>query len=183
LLDDLLDYNRSALELGMPVAPQPGDLATICLQEIEVQRAALPGSTIEFSSTGSTDGRWAPSRIKQLVANLVANAAKYGEPAGIVTVRVQGDDSDVRLSVENSGAAIPPDELESLFEPLRRGSQREVDAQPTNLGLGLFIVREVARAHGGTVRAESTSGRTTFTVTLPRGTEAVLASSGEAAHS
>ena len=175
LLDDLLDYNRSSLKLGMPVAPRPGNLAPICLEEVEVQRAALPGSTIEFSSTGSTDGRWDPSRIKQLVANLVVNAVKYGEPAGVVTVRLLGDDTEVRLAVENSGTTIPAEELEGLFEPLRRGSQREWDAQRTNLGLGLFIVREVARAHGGAVRAESTDGRTTFTVTLPRATEAAQA--------
>jgi signal transduction histidine kinase len=171
LLDDLLDYNRSALELGMPVVLQTGNLATICMEEIEVQRTALPGSTIEFSSIGSTEGMWDPSRVRQLVANLVVNAAKYGEPAGVVTVRLQGCDAEVRLAVENAGATIPAEELEALFEPLRRGSQREGDMTRTNLGLGLFIVREVARAHGGTVRAESTHGRTTFTVTLPRATD------------
>lgn len=79
-----------------------------------MQRAALPGSNIDFSSTDSTGGRWDPSRIKLLVANLVVNAAKYGEPSGVVTVRVQGDDAEVRLAVENSGATIPAEEIEGL---------------------------------------------------------------------
>lgn len=168
LLDDLLDYNRSALDLGLPVTPQPVELATVCLEEIELQRAALPSTTIEYAATGPTSGMWDPSRIKQLLSNLVMNAAKYGDPSGTVTVQLQGHEAEVRMSVANTGRTIPADELQFLFEPLRRGSFNHDNLDRTNLGLGLFIVREVARAHGGTVGAESASGRTTFTVTLPR---------------
>lgn len=168
LLDDLLDYNRSALHLGLLVTPEPVDLSTVCQEEIELQRAALPSTTIDFAATGATRGMWDPSRIKQLLSNLVMNAAKYGDPFGTVTVRLQGHDGQVQISVANPGRTIPADELPWLFEPMRRGSLNNDESERTHLGLGLFIVREVARAHGGTVSAESVSGVTTFTVLLPR---------------
>lgn len=168
LLDDLLDYNRSALDLGLPVTLQAVELATVCLEEVELQRVALPSTTIEFASTGPTSGMWDPSRIKQLLSNLVTNAARYGDPSGTVTVQLQGHDSEVRMSVANTGRTIPADEFRWIFEPMKRGSNNHDNLDRTNLGLGLFIVREVARAHGGSVSGQSANGRTTFTVTLPR---------------
>lgn len=168
LLDDLLDYNRSALELGLPVTPQAVELATVCFEEIQLQRSALPSSTIEYAATGSTSGMYDPSRIKQLLSNLVINAARYGDSSGPITVQLQGHDSEVRLSVTNTGRTIPADQLQLLFEPMKRGSIDDNNFERTNLGLGLFIVREVARAHGGGVVGESANGKTTFTVTLPR---------------
>ena len=91
LLDDLLDFNRTSLDIGIRVTPQPVDLATACREEIELLRAALPASTIEFATEGVTQGRWDASRIKQVVSNLVINAAKYGSPGGIVRVSLRGD--------------------------------------------------------------------------------------------
>jgi signal transduction histidine kinase len=146
----------------------PADLATVCRDEIELLRAALPASTIEFAAAGVTQGSWDASRIKQMLSNLVINAAKYGDPSGIVRVSLRGDDVQVHLSVENTGPSIPKELMYSLFEPLRRHAGADSQGERESLGLGLFIVRQVALAHGGDVTVESGDGTTRFTVTLPK---------------
>lgn len=168
LLDDLLDYNRASFGIGIRVAPEPVDLAAVCCEEIELLRAAMPASTIEFSTRGVTEGSWDASRVKQVVSNLVVNAVRYGDESGIVRVNLRGDDVQVHLSVENTGPAIPKDLMALLFEPLRRQAGVNSQGERESLGLGLFIVRQVALAHRGSVSVESEDGTTRFTVTLPK---------------
>jgi signal transduction histidine kinase len=169
LLDDLLDYNRSALNVGVRVERARVNMAAVCRDELELLRAAIPASTLEFSTAGDTCGRWDPSRIRQMVSNLVTNAAKYGRTSGVIWVSVRADDSDVRLSVANTGKSIPRDQLKDLFEPLRRHATSDLHGERESLGLGLYIVRQIAEAHGGNIAVESEEGRTCFTVTLPKG--------------
>jgi signal transduction histidine kinase len=168
LLDDLLDYNRTSLAVGIRVSPALVDLATVCGEEVELLRNALPGVTIEFAMEGATQGSWDASRIKQVVSNLVINAAKYGDHGGIIRVNLQGDGAEVHLSVENTGPSIPAEGIDTLFEPLRRHADVDFRGERESLGLGLFIVRQIVVAHGGVVGAESAHGRTRFTVTLPK---------------
>ena len=119
--------------------------------------------------TGDTiPGIWDASRIRQAVNNLVTNAAKYGNPDGTIRVYLKADDTEVCLAVENTGPAIPPELMTSIFEPLRRQGSSKSHGERESLGLGLFIVRQVARAHGGDVGVESRDGRTRFTITLPQ---------------
>lgn len=169
LLDDLLDYSRASLGLGIGIQPASVDLGLACQDELEVLRSALPDQTIVFLVDGKTHGYFDGSRVREMLGNLVINAGKYGTPAPI-KVRLTGDERAVTLSVENAGLPIPDETLKSLFEPLRRGGVQTADhaADRSNLGLGLFIVREIAKAHGGEVHAASSAGKTTFTVSLPR---------------
>jgi signal transduction histidine kinase len=169
LLNDLLDYNRTKLGLGIPVRRRDGLLEAICLEEVELRKTAHPGADIRFRSTGSTHGQWDTSRMRQLLGNLIANAVKYGVQGGAVDVRLTGNDTEVQLRVRNQGALQSRDALSSLFDPLRRIADVDADEDPGHLGLGLFIVREVALAHGGHVAVESNDGVTDFTVHLPRG--------------
>ena len=149
LLDDLLDYSRTSLELGIPISPRRCDLASACKEEIDLLRAAWPAASIELVTHGAAWGLWDASRIKQALGNLVNNAMKYGDKPGTVVVTLQGeDDAEVGLVVENAGPAIDKDELRSLFDPMRRGTDHDADGS-TSLGLGLFIVRQIALAHGG----------------------------------
>jgi signal transduction histidine kinase len=169
LLDQLMDFNRTQLGLGLPVVPSEVDLAALVADELEQWRGAHPNRRIELTATGDPRGRWDGTRMQQLLRNLVSNAIKYGSPDTPVRVALCGEEADVRLEVTNHGPALDPSALSQLFDPLRRGSAQEAshDAQG-GLGLGLFIVREIARAHGGEVEVRSEEGETTFAVRLPR---------------
>jgi signal transduction histidine kinase len=154
--------------LGLPASLAPCDLAAVCQEEVKVQKAALPGCRIEYRTGGATQGSWDASRIRQVVGNLITNAARYGNQASPVGVKLCGGEADVRLSMENEGPTMPPEAVEVLFEPLRRAANSHAKAERISMGLGLFIVRQVAQAHGATVSVDSADGRTVFTVMLPR---------------
>lgn len=113
--------------------------------------------------------------LERLVHNLVENGIRHNTPDGDGRVRVAcraRDDGRVEVEVDNTGPAIPPYELPALFEPFRRlGTDRLVTAK--GAGLGLSIVRSIARAHGGEVTARPREGGgLTVTVTLPAHAEA-----------
>lgn len=83
-------------------------------------------------------------------------------------IRLVGTDRDVVLSVENNGPTISPANVEVLFQPLQRDSHGDAENERTSLGLGLFIVRHIVKAHGGTVTLTSVNRRTACTIALPR---------------
>lgn len=168
LLDDLLDYSRASLELGISVTPALVDLAQVCEEEVELQRAVWPGHAIELVTEGRTQGVWDAFRLKQVLGNLISNAAKYGDQAAPIIVRLAGGDSAMVFSVENSGPTIAASAVPSLFEPMQRAAQGNEEAERTSLGLGLFIVRQIVQAHGGTVSLSSGDGKTLFSLTLPQ---------------
>jgi signal transduction histidine kinase/CheY-like chemotaxis protein len=109
-------------------------------------------------------GRWDRSRLDQLVTNLVSNAVKYGG-AGPIEVSVVARGVSAVLSVRDRGPGIAPADLEVIFERFMQGSGAAANG---GLGLGLFISRKIAEAHGGAIRAESAPGEgTTFHLELP----------------
>lgn len=167
LLDDLLDFSRASLGLGLGLHLATVDLATICTEEVELLRSALPDVKISFRSEGETLGSFDGSRVREAVGNLVTNAARYGTPGAVINVALIGNVNNVRLSVSNAGVPIPKEDLHALFEPLRRGRPLDEMTDRANLGLGLFIVREIAKAHGGEIQVESAAGTTVFTMVLP----------------
>lgn len=117
---------------------------------------------------GDTCGDFDDARVREAVHNLVTNAAKYGDVHGGIGVSVAGAGERVRIAVVNAGESLSGDALNALFDPLRRGSRAANKGEHSSLGLGLFIVREIANAHGGDVTAGSGDGSTTFVITLPR---------------
>lgn len=165
LLDDLLDFNRVQLGLGLNVSPAPLDLAEICRDEVEEIRAAQPDNLIELQIVGDCRGTWDRSRMQQLLANLIGNAVKYGTPMSPVRVAVVGDEREVLIRVRNSGPPI--EHLASMFEPLTQG-RVERYGNDTSLGLGLYIAREIAHGHGGEIEGHSAESGTVFSVRLPR---------------
>lgn len=167
LLDDLLDYNRVQLGKGMVLDVSPCDLRQALEEEITLLHAALPDTNIQYRVEGPTKGWFDASRVRQVLHNLVTNAAKYSDPGGQIAVSLVGDAAGVALSVSNPSAAIEPGTLDALFDPLRRGSISARRGEKASLGLGLFVVREIARAHGGEATASSADGQTRFTVLLP----------------
>ena len=105
--------------------------------------------------------------IGQVVGNLLQNAVRYTDDGGSVTVQVsRRATGEVRTTVANTGASIPPDELPLIWERLYR-VDRSRDRASGGSGIGLAIVRDIVRAHGGDVGAASTDGRTEVWFTLP----------------
>ncbi len=109
-----------------------------------------------------------PQRIGQVVANLVANAVKFTQRGGSVSVDVASTPDGARIEVADTGVGIDATELPHIFERFYRGS-RANEARGSGSGLGLAIVRSIVDMHGGTVEVESRVGNgSRFTVTLPR---------------
>jgi len=169
LLDDLLDFNRTRLGLGINVVRSNGDLAEVFLDQLQQLRVVHPGRQIDFEAVGDTTGVWDANRLDQLLGNLVSNALKYGALDTPVKVSLMGTPNEVKISVRNSGAKIEPSFLERVFDPLRRGpGQQDQAGRDGSLGLGLYICKEIATAHGGDISARSDDTETVFTVRLPR---------------
>ncbi|HEX9104763.1 MAG TPA: ATP-binding protein [Polyangia bacterium] len=167
MISQLLDFTRARLGGGIPIDPRPLDLAEICVEIVGDSEVAFPERTLVLERAGDGRGAWDKERMAQVVANLVGNAAKYGAPDRPILVRLDGTGEMVRLSVHNEGEPIPDAMLSAIFDPFRRGDDHRERSE--SLGLGLFIVDEIVRAHGGTIAATSTAAEgTTFTVTLPR---------------
>ncbi len=162
LIVDLLDYARARHASGLPVHTRTARLAEIARRAVEEARAATPDGAVELEVDGDDAASLDPARVEQLVSNLVSNALKHRCAGTPVTVRITGAPDAVRLEVSNHGEPVPPQLLPTLFDPFRPG-----DA-PGSVGLGLFIVREIARGHGGNVSARSDRQGTTFTAVFPR---------------
>jgi signal transduction histidine kinase len=139
---------------------------------VEELRTTWPGRSIELEVRGDARGELDPVRMGQVLSNLLANALTDGDAHRPVEVVIDGRRSSDELSllVKNYGPAIPPELMFVMFEPFRRGGD---DTSPTGLGLGLYIVQQIALAHGGTVSVESMAETgTVFEVRLPRRPEA-----------
>jgi signal transduction histidine kinase len=164
LLDDLLDFSRTRLGLGLRIAAVDVDLLGAVTDEMEQLRGAHPDRAIELVATGHHDGQFDARRVQQLLRNLVSNALLYGTPSEPVRVMLRGDDDTaVHLVVVNSGRIIEFEAGVEMFDALKRGTD-----QGDGLGLGLFIVSAITEAPGGDVSYRSDDGTTTFEVRLPR---------------
>ena len=169
LLDDLCDFNRTKLGLGINITPTHVDLATVFGDELDQLRTIHPDRGLVLEVAGECGGAWDGQRLQQMLGNLVLNAIRYGAPDTPVRVNVTGEEADVRIVVANNGVEIAPADIEQIFEPLRRGGDREEGCEEeSHLGLGLYIVREIVKAHGGEIDVRSEQGQTAFTVRLPR---------------
>lgn len=166
----LIDFTYARLGRGIPTRPGPMDARAVIERLIGELGERYPGREIRLEAPAPTVlGSWDGDRIAQLVSNLVTNALQYGAAGSPVTVSVSGaPDGAMELRVHNLGPAIPADLRPHLFEPYRRGKGAEI-SHPRGLGLGLYIVGEIARAHGGVadLRSDEREG-TTVTVRLPK---------------
>jgi signal transduction histidine kinase len=169
LLDDLLDFNRTKLGLGVTISPAPVDLVEAFSTEIEQLRVAHPGRSIGLEVNGDVSGVWDINRLNQLLGNLVVNAIKYGAYSSPVRIALEGLPAEVRFAVHNHGPKVEQSMLAQIFEPLKRGSDNQfLSGSEGSFGLGLYIAREIATAHHGDISAKSDENETVFTVRLPR---------------
>ncbi|WP_223641293.1 GAF domain-containing sensor histidine kinase [Corallococcus sp. EGB] len=168
LIRDLLDFTHVRTGMPLPVKPQPMDLHEVAEQVVDEVRLTAQGRSLDLVCEGSGRGNWDPDRIAQVLTNLLTNAVQYSAPDVRIQVVARGDAREVVLEVTNAGTPIPPALLPVLFEPMTRGTTEGCARR--SVGLGLFIVNQIVRAHGGAVDVVSTEeAGTTFRVHLPRG--------------
>jgi PAS domain S-box-containing protein len=167
VIEILLDYTRSSGGGGIPIKRRACGLGAVCREVADEAEGARPGRSVRCRGGGDDSGEWDPDRIRQALANLVSNALEHGAPDAPVDVSWRGGADHVAVEVSNAGAAIPPDLLPRIFDAFRSG-RREQGARGGGLGLGLFIARAIAVAHGGAIDVRSREGETTFTLRLPR---------------
>jgi signal transduction histidine kinase len=171
MVADLLEFVKSRLGSGLPVDRKRMDLATACREAVEEAFAGSQGPAPVIEIKGDTQGSWDGARMGQLLQNLIGNAIQHGTADKAITVRLTGGESTVELTVHNDGLPIAEDAIGTIFDPLVRSVSENADARSssTSLGLGLFIVKEVVNAHGGSITVTSNVGDgTTFSVVLPR---------------
>lgn len=169
MVRDILEFTRTALGETLPLMTAPADLGEIARQIVAEVATVHPEARIDLSCEGTVTGQWDAARVGQMLANLVANAVQHGA-AQPVSVTVTGADMAVTVQVHNKGAPIPAEAQQNLFVPLRQtsGGAGERRMGSSGLGLGLYITREIAVAHGGSVTVRSDEDGTTFSVRLPR---------------
>ncbi len=166
LIDDVMDFARARLGGGLDIERHTDyDVKPILehvAQEIEL---AHPDIEIVTEYSFCDPLRCDSARIAQMISNLLANAVSHGTKGAPVTLSAEDRDGSFYLWVTNTGDPIPDDVRQMLFEPFARGA---VGQSQQGLGLGLFISREIARAHGGDLTMTSDAVGTIFTFRMPR---------------
>jgi signal transduction histidine kinase len=172
MVNDLIGYTRTALGAGMPVTLAATELEPVCRSAIEDAQSTHPGSQFDLRTEGELSGMYDSVRLHQLFTNLFVNAAKHGNAGGMIRVLAEGSAEGIQVDVTNQGPPIPKSAWREIFEPLVQlsdGSSEDYKDRRTSLGLGLYVAREIATLHGGSIEVHSSEGDgTTFTVFLPR---------------
>lgn len=162
LIQQVLDFALARVKGRLPVEPKDANLSQITRHV--VSEFGETAERVRIDIVGDVAGRWDIDRMMQLASNLLGNAFEHGDPSSPIQIRIDGsDDGWVHFEVRNGGL-IPPEKVETLFLPFkpREGNSRGV-------GLGLYIVDQIARAHQGSVVVASDEvAGTSFRVTVPR---------------
>jgi signal transduction histidine kinase len=166
MIRDLLDLSRGRLGEGIPITTTARvDMSEVCHAAAEDAILTNPDREITVDARGDLLGYWDRDRALQAVGNLLANALRYGHGPVLITAVCVADNAVVEVT--NQGEPIPKDLVPKLFDPFQRGESGA--GKREGLGLGLYIVSEIMRAHGGSVAVSSSRERgTTFTLTWPR---------------
>lgn len=168
MLKDLLDFTATQSGGKVVVTPASMDMESLGREVIDEMRAVHPSRRFDLEQRGELKGEWDRDRLRQLISNLLGNAVQHGAATSPIELVLNGTASKVELSVRNQGAPIPREELQSIFEPMRRKQEAETTRPAGSVGLGLYIAREIVTAHGGTINVKSDEEGTAFVVALPR---------------
>jgi signal transduction histidine kinase len=180
MVNDLIGYTRTVLGAGMPVKLAATDLGPVCRAAIEDAESTYPGSQFDLRTEGELSGMYDNVRLHQLFTNLFVNAAKHGKAGGSIRVLAEGSANGIRVDVTNQGPPIPKGAWREIFQPLVQLSDSPSEDHKdrrTSLGLGLYVAKEIAKLHAGSIEVHSTEkDGTTFTVFLPRDQRQLLRS-------
>ncbi|KTC15785.1 histidine kinase [Pseudomonas marginalis ICMP 9505] len=163
MIADLLDFTQARVGHGITIKAAALDLHEVIQRAVDELRVAFPKAMLEHQAEGTGQACLDADRVQQIIGNLVANSVAYGDLLRPITITSRLGAGGCEISVHNHGAVIPAALIAVLFEPMTRGTDQGSDVR--SVGLGLYIVRELARVHGGDVAVSScaTNG-TTFTV-------------------
>jgi signal transduction histidine kinase len=168
LIEDLLDFTLARAGGGIPIHREPVGAEQLVRQVADELELAHPGRIIEVEQCGDCSGEWDPERLKQVVSNLLDNALTNSPADGVVTVAVRGgEELAIATRNANRNGPIPPDIMGILFKPFKPRVPGTVSRR-NNVGLGLYIVDQIVRAHGGRIEVNSDAAATAFVVHLPR---------------
>jgi sigma-B regulation protein RsbU (phosphoserine phosphatase) len=173
LITDLLDFTTARIGQGLAVSPAPIELHELVASSVEELAAAFPGRRLEHHRVGDGACSADADRLIQLIGNLVSNAMAYGAPDKPVGVTSSVVADGFEISVHNEGNPIAPELVSRLFEPMVRGpgsgaASGVASGAASGVGLGLFIVRTIAQAHGANVFVTSSEhAGTTFHARFP----------------
>jgi sigma-B regulation protein RsbU (phosphoserine phosphatase) len=166
MIADLLDFALARVGHGINIIRREVDLHEVTAQSVSELRVAFPQATLVHEQMGSGTVDLDPDRLQQLIGNLVANSVAYGDVRHRITIASETQPGHAIISVHNEGPVIPPALISVLFEPMTRGSEQDDDVR--SVGLGLYIVSEIAKAHDGEAKVCSTEANgTTFSVSFP----------------
>jgi signal transduction histidine kinase len=169
LIDGLLDVSR--IQNGrFIVEPSDTDVAALLKETVSGRLAVIAqeaGVRLNIDAPESLRAWVDPVRMEEVVTNLVMNAIRFSPEGGVVWIRLRDDEGLLRLSIRDQGPSVPPEDHERIFQPFERAQRT---SRFGGLGLGLFISRQIAQLHGGTVMlAESVPGKgNVFEATFPR---------------
>jgi len=166
MIDQLADLTRSRLGGGFELELAPCNLAELCKDIVDELRlgSSVP---IRLETSGALVGRWDADRVSAVLSNLIGNAIGHAAPGTPVQVAGREGEAGVVVEVRNQGLAIPAEQQEQIFSAFGRASS-SAGRDSGHLGLGLYIGRQIALAHGGTLEVESSLAGTVFTLRLPR---------------
>lgn len=168
MVDDLLELAAIRWSGGMTVSPASMDLLPLCCELVDEMKVIHPAREFTLNYQGDLTGEWDQARLRQLLSNLLGNAAQHGSPDAPVVLSVDATEFDVRLAVRNCGNAIPEEQVATLFDPFKHPLVGPISRRPGGAGLGLYIAREVVTAHQGSIHVHSDPEATVFVVRLPR---------------
>jgi signal transduction histidine kinase len=167
LLNDLSDYTTAQLKGALPVTREHTNLRGLCEEVVHAAQLAHPDRAIELVPGENISANIDPGRKRQLITNLINNAVTYGAADRPVRVAVNRVTGACVITVSNEGEPIPEDVIPTLFEPFRRGPRAGTAQQRGHMGLGLFIVQQIAHAHDASIDVQSTPQGTHFSVYIP----------------
>jgi signal transduction histidine kinase len=167
LINDLLELARVRLGKGIVLHRAPVNLYSLCETVVDEMRTIFSKRAFDLHGDEELSGDWDESRLSQEISNLVSNAVQHGAVESVVTVTTKNCGERVEVSVHNEGTPIPPDVIPKLLESFYRLDDK-TESDYDNLGLGLYISKEIVVAHGGAIDVRSSAEEgTTFVVQLP----------------
>ena len=167
MISDLLEYTRTQLGRAIPIKPASADVEAILRGSLDEVQAGYPQGSFRFESGGDLIAEVDAPRLQQAVTNLLSNAVRHGRPGAAVRIVARDDGAAIAIEVSNEGPKIQEQALKLLFDP-RMPSERVGKRDTVSIGLGLFIAREIATGHGGTIEVASNERDTRFTLRIPR---------------